>query len=446
MPKIISCKSTIKKFILLILIIKILGYPLYCDDKEETKLVEIGLSPDLFEIYTNNNNEKFLRPKHDKQGMVYKDIVINKTVPYNLDFNNLTFKGKVILHRATFQKKIYFLNAKFEKDSVFTYITCKGAVYFVNVFFESDVSFYRSLFEEETTFDCVEFHKNVIFNQARFGQNTYFSKNWFNHQTDFSYTRFAVDKILDFTDSRFYGVILFYKTSFPGETIFNNVFIYKEIDLTSIDDKSSADICYIDLYGATIDKTKLSYEKFRVYFDDAKDLSFDQKNHVYLKLLSKQKNDGFVNSHKKLDLEYRKFYHFHGSIIKKIMYHIKKIWWNFGYNKERIFIIAMILLLVFSFINYWKFGYLIKVYPVDNIKKIIEKRDKKSKKNFFRRILSAVKYFTLAFYFTGSIFFGLKMPIGKFDFSKPMGVAYILFINLSGLICAAYMFNFIISI
>ena len=83
---------------------------------------------------------------------------------------------------------------------------------------------------------------------------------------------------------------------------------------------------------------------------------------------------------------------------------------------------------------------------VDCGKSIIEKRDKKSRNNFFKRILSAVKYFTLAFYFTGSIFFGFKMPIGKFDFSKPMGVAYILFIYLSGLICAAYMFNFIISL
>lgn len=441
MLKIIFYKSIMKKSALLILILNLFIYPLFCNGKEEEKIVDIGLTEDLLEVYTTYDKETVLKLKQDT---VYQDIVINNSIPYSINFQYITFKGKVIFHRATFEKAIYFLGVKFENDAVFREVTFKGGVYFDNVSFDSDVSFFRSIFEEETSFNFVEFHKKVIFNEAEFRQNTYFSQSLFNQQSDFSYTKFPLNKILDFTDSNLYDHILFYQTSLPEKLIFKNILVNQEVDFTSIDDTSSADICYIDLYGTTIDKIKLSYEKFRLCFDN--NLSFDQKSHIYQKLLSKQKNDGFINSHKKLDLEYQKFYHSHGSIIKKMKYSIEKYWWNFGYNKERVFFIAIILLFVFSFINYWKFSYLIKVYSVDNIRKIIAEKNKKNTNNIFKRILLVVKYFTLAFYYTGSIFFGLKMDIGKFDFSKPISVAYILFIYLSGLICVAYMFNFIISL
>ncbi|WP_419660989.1 pentapeptide repeat-containing protein [Desulfosarcina variabilis] len=425
-----------KNYIFLLFTLLILAKLAHGQESIDNEMERMGLSKNLFSVSKTAENETIVQPNNN---IIKGELYLNNTSANTLiSFEGVTFENNVLIQGTKFSKDIYFIGSNFQKEAIFYDCEFFGNVYFIGATFNGGVSFLRSHFNNEVTFRESIFKTDANFSETTFKNKTNFSLASFLGKVDFSYSTF-LSRSVDFSSSMFYNSIIFYKTKMPNEINFDGVSIEKEIDFTSIGNHVEDDKCLINLYGTTIDKIRLNYQQIKLQFEPK--LSFDQISNIYYMLLKKQKNDGFTKSYELLDLDYQKIYYFKG-IEKKYLYWINKIWWNFGYNKERIFLHALWMFSLFFIINYIGFEYFVNhVYVVNNLKEAIEKNRKKYIITKFK-----VKMLPAVFYYTSLIFFGLNLNIDNFNFSRPFGVAYIFAIYLSGLVCIAYMFNYIISI
>jgi hypothetical protein len=168
----------------------------------------------------------------------------------------------------------------------------------------------------------------------------------------------------------------------------------------------------------------------------------EAKNTLYLNILAQLKNSNEEQSYKQLNLEYQRFHHLEYSTnpIAPLLYHIERLWWNFGHNKSRILIGTCCILLLLSFINVFLIGTLSEeVYVVQGITKYTKSSAHEG------RELSMMSRFIFSFYYTAIIFFGLKMEIRALDFNRYMLVGYLFVIFTTGLVCLAFLANWILT-
>jgi uncharacterized protein YjbI with pentapeptide repeats len=427
--------KTSNLFIIFIIVL-LSTVPAKGQDNHDNIIERLGLSKKLFVASKTAEDEIIIEPRNR---VIKEELYINNTsTKVLLSFQNVTFENNVQIQGTKFFKDIFFLGSTFKKEAIFYDCEFYGNAYFIGNTFQQGASFLRSRFNKEANFQGSKFIYYANFKETQFKQIANFSKTNYLGKVDFSDSVFLGESV-NFSSSQFHDLLLLYQSKVPKKINFNGVVLEKEIDFTSIGNQIPYDKCAIYLYGTNIDKIRLNYEQMKLLFEPK--LSFDQISNVYYSLLKKQKNDGFTKSHELLDLDYKQIYYFKG-IEKKYLYWINKLWWNFGYNKERIFLHALWMFMLFFLINYIGFSYFVNnVYKVNNIKEALEINRKK-----YSNIKFILKMFPAVFYYTGLIFFGLNLNIDNFNFSRPFGVAYIFLIYLSGLVCIAYMFNYIISL
>ena len=422
----------------IVLSVIIAGSVAAADEREEMVqlLNRIGLPDDIFTASKSTEGKIIIRPIEDE--ITEEVYLIDLDIPNQISFQDVTFKNKVLIQQTTFNSTVYFMNATFEKEAIFFDCAFKGRIYFNNTVFKKEASYLRSKFDEKVEYKATNFNSTANFIETIFNSVADFSQTTFTGKSDFSYAAFH-HKSVDFSNAKFKDNIIVYEAKMPKQIYLKNVILEKELDLTAIAKKEPNQKCDIYLYGTDVNKVRLNYRQFKLAFEE--EYGFDQKSNVYYSLLKKQRNDGFTKSYEILDIEYQKIYHYDG-IEKGYLYWINKWWWNFGYNKERIFLHAGWLFLLFFIINYIGFNHLVnKVYIVENIKNAIEKYRRNTENPFYY-----VKIFPTVFYYTSLIFFGLNININNFNFSRPLGTAYIFLIYISGLVCIAYMFNYVISL
>ncbi|MEL6558538.1 MAG: hypothetical protein AAFQ94_10155, partial [Bacteroidota bacterium] len=252
-----------------------------------------------------------------------------------------------------------------------------------------------------------------------------------------------------FHNCKFTSNVDFDDSTLPDTIVFSKIKSTETIDLTNTKLDSTKTVngqkCLINLINAPIEKFNFTYDNFRIYKPDTipSILLYQQLNSVYEQLLKNFKNRGYTSSYKILDLEHQRFKTFQNPnlsttelLIRKFLFYVNKLWHNHGYNKERIWGYTVIFLLLFSLLNLIFFPFLInEVYDIKQIRN-------SAPIDFFN---SPVWRFKSAFFYTAIIFFGLKMSIGNINFKNGFGVFYIFFQYVVGLICLAYLINFIIS-
>ena len=241
--------------------------------------------------------------------------------------------------------------------------------------------------------------------------------------------------------------------------------INREIDFTESvlysAKKAQGKKCRIALYGSDIKKIKINYELFELYFP-APDTSYEKKISVYEKLLQKFKDDGFIESYKNLDIEYREFKYLQNKDYFLNWFH--KNWWNYGYNKEYVVYWSLFLFGIFSLFNLLLFSKLQSSVYVINFD-FFTKTDFDDMKTGFAHFssLGFKKFIHLRFYwfilvyifslvkrfllnpiiYTAILFFGIKVTFDNFK-KLNIGTLWVLLIFTSGLFCLAYIFNIII--
>ena len=114
-------------------------------------------------------------------------------------------------------------------------------------------------------------------------------------------------------------------------------------------------------------------------------------------------------------------------------YWIYRAWWNFGYDKEWVFLWTFFLALLFTTVNYFFLKKLNKfVFTIDKIPAAYD-------------TLSKHRKYWYSFVYTSIIFFKVTLNTDNLKFDHIFGTIYVMIIYASGLVCLAYIANFIIQ-
>lgn len=381
----------------------------------------------LYPTITFNEKRKQARPVGIKFGQKADsfDYYLN-------DFRSIaTFNG------IQFDSLINFTGAVFYENCQFT-----------NAHFNNGAMFHQTVFEKDVDFVNVYIKGNIDFNAAIF-----------KGYADFFYLQIPdpAHTYISFCNASFYGEVNFDQINLPTILNFERMRSVKEIDLTKAIPYRKGR-CQIWLTESDISKIKLNYEVFQLCFPPQ--TRYEQKISTYEKLLKKFEDDGFKESYKQLDIEYKSFKNKEeGNYF--LDFFLKK-WWNYGYNKERVLYWSFGILFIFTLINIRYFDHLQnKVYKMNynfynkedfgvhrkrfgSSYDLIFDSPSKLYKNFGVYLWYFISLrFINSLMYTAILFFGLKLSLENFKkFSG--GTLYVWFIYLTGLFCLGYIVNIII--
>ena len=252
---------------------------------------------------------------------------------------------------------------------------------------------------------------------------------------------------------------VYFRGQLPARLSLDYISTKKEIDFTWVDLDA---FCKIALNFSEIEKVKLDYNNFllsiflpsNIPIDVKKldDLRYqrreiDRKEIIFKKLLVKQKQDNLGDSYEKLDLHYKRYkyfrYYTQGGFKpwNWIFYIFSKAWWNFGYDKQWVFLWTLLFLGIFTGINYRFFDLLIgEVYTIKKIEGLYKKLNPKKLKprSFKMEKLKLVTHYTLF------LFLGFKLDHENLSFTRFGWTFYVYFVYTLGLICIAYILNYVL--
>ena len=302
-------------------------------------------SSDLFSgRYEDTNAEFSYKINFGKGFRTCDDIDINTTMLNNfLGFavtrfeNHFNISGAVFYNTAYMHHNFFYAPVLFATDSI-------NSLDLSSSIFHSEFTFTGNYVNENLSFANDTFYKTFRLNNISLGKN---------------------------------GQIIFNNTLLPDTLDFSsNERISNQVDLLVADfsDTARYDTAqkiykkphYINLYKSDISKFHLDYFHFRLYFPP--DLNLDERNSVYEALLNNFKTRGQDDSYEKLDIEYKAYKYLH-TPNKHWLNYIDKWWWNYGYDKDLVFVHAAFFLIFFTFITFIILGFLNdEVYSMDDIK------------------------------------------------------------------------------
>lgn len=409
-------------------------------------IVLIPLAGDSQKVYNNLDSSR-----HIFQSMLlYKDAIKKGTTNYYRS----TFTGKATFQNAYFKGWADFDSATIENGN-FENVTFDTA-FFNNTFFNFSTDFFLAKFKYQSTFYGAIFSSMGNFTNTNFAGNANFSKTVFKDGAVFysasfqkrvnfygasfsNYTDFSHLKFTDSAKTRF----IFDSVKLPNIINFSsNPYIPCEIDLSSADYK---DPKYYDsklnqitathriyLYKSDISKFHFDYFHFKLTFTDPTNPGYvipnDEKEAIYEALLANFKSRGQELSYEELDKEYQDFKWSIQPWPLSYLGNIIKWWWNFGYNKEWVFRNTFFLVLFFTLVNFFFLNKLNSVYHI----------------SFIPKDLGNIKGLWYSLIYTCIVFFPLALT--RDNIKKTSGwLVYIVFIYLTGLLCVAYMANFVLA-
>ena len=432
-------------------------------------------------------NELFVMPDTIKTAdFKNKKFLFDLDVSNKLFLSSANFDYTLFLHKATFSKVKFATFSNFEGCEFFA----KGSFDHLNLcdqsnwsraIFRDTVDFGRSIFSEKVDFDQIEFHNDAYFNNVQFKNKANFYQSQFFKDVDFDSGQYY--GLVDLSQAKFTNNVNFFsarfkagsvlnlssivtaeKTNFiflqavlPDTLLFANNFhlesdiFFNNADFTdttrfNIETKSNKPVL-IYLLGSNLTRLHLDYLHFKLYLPDSTSyltegviryISADEKSTVYESLLNNFKANGQTESYKLLDIEYQKFKWRNNSWTRHIVW-IPEFWWNFGYDKQYIFLWTITAMILFTFITYF-FIYSLntKIYRIEKIPTNDIWSKKISLNDFGKRLWSSFMY-------TSTVFFKLTVKIENLEFKEKAGTFYIILIYTIGVVCIAYMANFVLQ-
>lgn len=378
----------------------------------------------------------------------------------NLSFEGVTFDSLADFKMVKFKHNVQFYNSVFSGKSTFAYSVFEGSTSFWgSIFNDPNIDFSSTTYDLDigggSSFLESHFKKAVDFNGVYFKNEAFFVLTKFDDTVSFWQTDFR--KVAHFNSAIFSNIAFFSMVKFEdgadfgGAILPDTLYFYdvteigKEIDLTSGILPPKNKVCYINLTGSNIEKIRINYDQFKLFFLPSKTTN-NEITAVYEKLLKKFHDDGFADSYKKLDIEFQKYnYNKSGQWFRSWL---QEWWWNYGYNKEKIFQNSFTLLLIFFIINVligvkWGYNFLIKeVYEVENIELEVERLEAKYASQKIKLFFS---WLPMVFIYTCMLFFILNLNIKHIRYRHKYALTYLLSVFMIGLVCAAYIINFVLD-
>lgn len=234
------------------------------------------------------------------------------------------------------------------------------------------------------------------------------------------------------------GKVKFISTSLSGALNLSNLEIDDKgmIDLTTLTSLNKDRKIKLNLCNTSIDKIMIAnYENFILDFDTI--TNFDTKCAVYTGLMQNFRRQGHEKSYELVDIEYQNFKY----LNNKNWYgffsnYFQKYWWNYGYSKWYIIYWILFLLTFFTIVNLSKYNDLNnKTYSIENFNPIIEG-------SIIQKIFLRFYY---SFIYTAMVFFSINLKLDKLHFENRKKLIWFFTIYITGLICLAYLANFILK-
>lgn len=422
----------------------------------------------------------------------FDNSIITSLKPHSANEDYIEIDSPVSFRNTVFTDTADFSNLHFKSKVDFTGTVFNGPAFFDNDIFCDSVKFNAAYFKSRSSFNNAQYYLFTDYTKAVFDSSNSFVSALFRDAVNFSEVTFKDSA--DFSLAIFTLVARFNYLHLSERSKFNfyfahflrssdwslNPVIPNEINLTATDfDDSSAYIrnfrSYavdsILLYQTDISKLHLDYLHFSLMHVDrigfpnvARDspvgrkwiaISADEYANMYEGLLKNFTGRGQTESARLLDVEYRQFkwekswWVSHFSFLSGL----PSWWWNFGYNKELIFLHAFYFLLIFTGTSFFILKYLNeKVYCLQNVPRlpplthIFRWQGRFNKKGIFSQLLSNLAWrLWYSFVYTATIFFSLTLKIEEIKFQKIAGTLYLVLMYTTGIICLAYMANFILQ-
>jgi len=344
----------------------------------------------------------------------YKGIIFYKcnfggTASFNFfDFPNLEFDT------------CSFNDLEMETGAIFQNLTHRNSI--IESFsltedtIKNEFAFLSSSVTKRANLDATIFENDIYFNDSKFGD------------------------LLSFQSCKLNGYIYLRGIYLPDTLNLQDIDLTNlkgEFDLTNFKTKSKP--CFINLYGVDIGKLRIRFSGFKLYFPE--NLMFEEKAYVYQQVLNKLKSDGLFESHKLLDIEFKKLKYENNN--QYFINWIDKNWWNYGYNKFLIAINSLFFFFLYFVINFILYDKLLSEgYIIDKFQKMNKELLSKYKKQKFKFFFLKGAYCLI---YTSFLFWGLKLDIEKLNIKNIPLFIYIMVQYICGIICLAYVANLILS-
>jgi len=260
--------------------------------------------------------------------------------------NWTTYKEEAVFSRVRFDRESQFMRALFDSTAQFKSSSFGRLAFFYGSYFRQDASFNDTRFDTTCHFSFAQFDRRVTFNRSDFDTITRFNNAEFRDGADFHNANF--DSLLDFSNANLKGRLDFSGAYLPMHLDLSGMEeIDGTVDLMRVRPSKSKRECMINLLDTDVSKVLLDYTQFKLMFP--KETGFEDKVKVYEDLLEQFKTREMDESFKKLDIEFTQFKY--RERRESTANFLQQIWWNYGYDKNRIFLWIIRILLFFAVIN-----------------------------------------------------------------------------------------------
>ncbi len=401
----------------------------------------------------------------------YPNVVLINVIDPHDEFVGTTFDGAYFRDKKIIESRKLLFNGKVnEKDTLSSvaFSLCKfSSLTMKNTIFDSSVDFIDALFRKKAYFNDCKFNKNVFFTESQFNDEIYFNNANFSGETNFKGVQFknrvffveSVFKGVTSWDKTFFNITAdFSKATFKQTPSFDKTQLPFYLNLTNLNLKElntpirfdlaltdslqkrwgNGQKCHIYLNTFTdISKIVLDASKFTIVFDPT--MKHDDKIGVYEQVIKKCKEIGFGESTKGFDIELQKLQLRHGyPIIGNFLIWLNDYWWNFGYEKSKIFRNTGIAFLLSFLIFFFRLPDYARVYFPSQMGISDEMATKLHLFTWMR--------FRVALFYTALIFFTWKMEHGEVNYRNyPLKTLFIYFVFTVGIIHLAYLAGAVIS-
>lgn len=273
----------------------------------------------------------------------------------NVNFTNSLFKKKTMFYRTNFNNDAIFDNAHFDSVAIFVSALIKENISFDSVSTNDKLNFLSAYIDGNFSMQYAHINSDIYFSEAKllhganFNKSSFTSNIYLNNAQIKGHVDFQeaiLGNTLDFRRSALNASLNFENATLPDTLLFSYIdHIDHTIDLTLA--KKKSDDIYIELTNFPIEKIKLDYTNYKLFFnsfDEDISISDSSKISVYSRLMDNQKQNGFTDGYEKLDRELQEFnyiangHHFANWVQKNVL--------DYGYMRLEI-ILRNLLLFVF---------------------------------------------------------------------------------------------------
>jgi hypothetical protein len=348
-------------------------------------------------------------------------------------FSGLSFKNNISFEYATFYDYSEFGSV----DIIYSgYLLLEKSREIFSKPFNAESKF-RNIFSNGANFSFATFSKDVTFRQTSFIKNLSFRNAVFDKKLSF----FNIDfpKYIDFDNAQMPDSLYIWNSNFDSVT--SNIFL-NNVKLDFLRARSGNNSIRCKLFLKNIDLTKLVIDPSKFLLSFHSNTSYDEKVGVYEQVIKKCKDMGLEESVRGFDIDLQKLRIKHKYKLSGLLIWLNKYWWNFGYERTKIFknticAFAISFLIFFLFLKRFSMAYFPHQLNM-SLNKV-----QKLKNNNFGDISTRFK---VSLFYSMLIFFGLKMEHAELKYREyPIRTFLLYLIFVIGIIHLAYLISVILN-